>query len=155
MHFTELLSILQASVSPVILISGVGLLILSMTNRFARVVDRTRQLTTAFRNAPESERKRLESQLIIFYRRARILRAAISFASLSVLMAAVLVISLFLSALWRADVVVVGAALFALCLGSLILSLILFLQDLNVSLAALRLEMGPDHSKTAGDKYDG
>ena len=39
-----LIRILHASISPVALISGVGLLILSMTNRFARVTDRLREL---------------------------------------------------------------------------------------------------------------
>ena len=41
---TELIPILQSAVGPVILISGVGLLLLSMTNRFGRVVDRARIL---------------------------------------------------------------------------------------------------------------
>ena len=65
MQFNELMSILQAAVSPVILISGVGLLILSMTNRFGRVVDRSRQIGNALRNAPQQERKRLGSQIEI------------------------------------------------------------------------------------------
>lgn len=146
MHFTDFLSILQASVSPVILISGVGLLMLSMTNRFARVVDRSRQLTAALRDSPKDGRAKIESQLKIFLRRARLLRAAISFSSISALMAAVLVIALFLSALLRVDIFIVGAVLFALCLLSLIISLILFLRDLNVSLIALQLDVGPDQA---------
>lgn len=146
MKSTELLSILQGAVSPVILISGVGLLILSMTNRFGRVVDRSRQLNTALRTAPPSDRARLQSQLDIFFRRARLLRAAIAFAVLSVLLAAILVIALFLTAFLRVENVAVNAALFAACLISVIISLLAFLQDLNFSLLALRLELGTDHT---------
>lgn len=144
MHFNELLPILQASVSPVILISGVGLLILSMTNRFGRVVDRSRQLGSALRTAPQAERVRMEAQLKIFLRRGRLLRASISFASVSVLMAALLVITLFLSAFWQVELVSLAAILFVACLVSLIISLLVFLQDLNVSLVALEMELGSE-----------
>jgi len=37
---TELIPVLQVAIGPVVLISGIGLLILSMTNRFGRVIDR-------------------------------------------------------------------------------------------------------------------
>ena len=36
----QLIRILTASIAPVIVISGVGLLLLSMTNRHVRVIDR-------------------------------------------------------------------------------------------------------------------
>jgi hypothetical protein len=143
MRTSELTSILQAAVSPVILISGVGLLILSLTNRFARVVDRSRQLGETLRHAPAQERERLQSQLGILFGRARLLRAAITFATLSVLVAAILVIALFLTAFLHVEVVLLSAILFIACLTSLILSLLAFLQDINRSLAALKLELGP------------
>jgi hypothetical protein len=149
MQFNELMSILQAAVSPVILISGVGLLLLSMTNRFGRVLDRSRQLDDARRNAPQQERKRLESQLVILIRRARLLRSAISFATLSVLVAAILVITLFLTAFLHVEVVLLSAILFIACLVSLIISLLAFLQDINLSLAALKLELGPKDDDAA------
>jgi hypothetical protein len=37
---------LQACITPVAMISGVGLLLLTITNRLARTVDRTRHLVT-------------------------------------------------------------------------------------------------------------
>jgi hypothetical protein len=141
MRFNELMPILQAAVSPVILISGVGLLILSMTNRLGRVVDRSRQLGDALRGKPQQERDRLEPQLRILFKRARLLRAAISLATLSVLLAAILVIALFLTAFLRVELVVLSAALFIGCLLSLIVSLLAFLQDINLSLSALKLEL--------------
>jgi hypothetical protein len=143
MRFNELTSILQAAVSPVILISGVGLLILSMTNRFGRVLDRARQLGEFRRNAPEQDQIRLQLQVDILIRRARLLRLTIGFATLSVLMAAFLVITLFSVAFLHVQAVLLGAALFIVCLVSLIISLLAFLQDINLSLAALKLELAP------------
>lgn len=143
MLFQEMTSILVAAVSPVILISGVGLLMLSMTNRFGRVIDRSRQLGQALRTAPEQERKRLGRQLEILRRRAGLLRRAISLATLSVLMAAILVIALFLAAMLHLEIVLLAALVFIVCLLLLIFSLAAFLQDINLSLVALKRELEP------------
>ena len=144
MKFNDLMSILQASVSPVILISGVGLLILSMTNRFGQVANRSRLVRDELRNAPENERKGLDAQIAILIRRAQLLRTAITYTTVSVLLAAVLVIASFLTALLQLEVVYVIAVLFMLCLVSLIIGLVAFLRDINLSLEALKLELEPN-----------
>jgi hypothetical protein len=141
MQFHELMAILQAAIGPVILISGAGLLMLSMTNRFGRLLDRSRELGADLRRAPRQGRDRLESQLQILLQRAGLLRWTISFATLSVLLAAILVIALFLSAFLQVDGVLLGVVLFISCLVSLIVSLLGFLQDINLSLLALKLEL--------------
>ncbi len=142
MNLSELVPTLQSAIGPVILISGVGLLLLSMTNRFGRVVDRARQLVEAARGAEPAERARLSSQLDILYGRARVLRWAITLGTVSVLTAALLVIALFLTALLRVQAGILGAVLFIACMLSLIGSLLFFLQDINRSLAAFKLELG-------------
>lgn len=142
MILNDLIHVLQAAVSPVVLISGVGLLILSMTNRLARVVDRSRQLGELRHHASPEVRQRVEPQLPILVRRARLLRRAISSSTVSVLMAAILVIDLFLTAYLNLNVVLITTILFVLCLVSLIVGLVAFLQDINLSLVALDLELG-------------
>ncbi len=54
----ELIPVLQVAVGPVILISGVGLILLSLTNRFGRAVDRSRQLAQEMRRPTEANRPR-------------------------------------------------------------------------------------------------
>jgi hypothetical protein len=51
MSLTDLITTLQLSIGPVILISGVGLILLSMTNRLARVIDRSRLLSQDIRGS--------------------------------------------------------------------------------------------------------
>ena len=41
---SQLVTVLQTAVGPVVVISGVGLLLLTMTNRLGRIVDRSRAL---------------------------------------------------------------------------------------------------------------
>lgn len=141
MLFNDLIHVLQAAVSPVVLISGVGLLILSMTNRLARVVDRSRQMGTLRHEPSSEEARRIEPQLRILVRRARLLRRAISCATLSVLLAAILVIVLFLTAYFRIEGVLASVIVFVCCLLSLIAGLVVFLQDIHLSLVALDLEL--------------
>ena len=105
------------------LISGVGLLLLSMTNRYGRIIDRSRALAEALRKAPEAERPRFEAQLQVLFRRARLARMAITLAVISVLSAASLVIALFLAALFHLELGLLAEIFFLLCLVSLITSL--------------------------------
>ncbi|HRP06433.1 MAG TPA: DUF2721 domain-containing protein, partial [Opitutaceae bacterium] len=88
-----------------------------------------------------SERTTVEAQLSILVRRARLLRRAIRASTWCVLMAAVLVIELFLSAFLQFDGTLISALLFVSCLLFLIVALVSFLQDINLSLVALDLEL--------------
>lgn len=144
MKLTDLVPILQMAIGPVILISGVGLLLLSMTNRLGRVIDRSRLLADGLRKCEAGERARFTSQLEVLSRRARLVRMAIILATFSMLLAAVLIIVLFLAALLRLEVGVLVIILFVGCLGSLIGSLVAFIGDVNLSLSALKLEIGSD-----------
>src|SRR5512147_2775762 len=137
----ELIPILQVAIGPVVLISGVGLLILSLTNRLVRVIDRGRSLV---REIPERNHPNILRQLHILSERAGLLQRAIAFATLCVLCAAVLVITLFFTAALHLEDAWFIGILFVAAMGSLIISLVSFLQELNQSLAAFRLDIGED-----------
>ena len=141
MSLKELITVLQVAVGPVILISGVGLLLLSMTNRLGRTIDRLRQLMESSRSNSAQWRRTGEEQLGILWRRARLLRAAIILSAISVLLAAVLIIVLFVGALWSLEVGVILAAIFMGCMTAVIASLAFFIYDVNLSLKALSLEL--------------
>ena len=138
----ELIPVLQVAIGPVILISGVGLLLLTLTNRFGRAVDRSRALGREVLQVGEAERRRLGSQVEILYRRARLIRLSIIMAAMSLLLAALLIIVLFIAALsrWEAGFAII--LLFICCLASLIVSLLAFIRDIQLSLHALKLELG-------------
>ena len=80
----------------------------SMTNRFGRLLDRSRQLGDALHHAPQPEQKRLKAQLAILSRQARL----------------------------HVEAILLRALLFVACLISLIISLLAFLQDINLTLGA-------------------
>jgi hypothetical protein len=144
----ELIPVLQVAIGPVILISGVGLLLLTLTNRYGRTIDRSRQLVRELRELAGDDRERLEGQIEILYRRARLIRLSITLAAVSVLLASVLIIVLFLTELWNLEVGLVLSLLFIACMVALSGSLVAFIRDINLSLGALKLEL--EYQKTDG-----
>ena len=142
----ELIPVLQVAIGPVILISGVGMLLLTMTNRYGRTIDRARQLVGELRALTGPARKRLEGQIEILYLRARLMRLSITLAAASLLLAALLIIVLFLTALLKLEVALVISLLFIGSLASLIVSLGAFIRELHLSLMALKMELGYQQS---------
>ncbi len=137
----QLIPVLQTAIGPMILISGIGLLLLTMTNRLGRAIDRARILVGRLPNTTEAKREKTVAQLRILWGRARMIRLAIALASISALAAAILIIALFFTALWQIESAWIIVALFVACMASLIGSLVIFIRDINQSLAALKLEL--------------
>lgn len=148
-QLSDLVPVLQIAIGPVILISGVGLLLLTLTNRFGRAVDRSRQLIRELRDAGHDDRLRLAGQVEILYRRARLIQVSIVLGTVSVFFAAVMIITLFFAALFKLNLAELIILLFICCLVSLIVSLITFIMDIRLSLQALRLELGHEDPGTA------
>ena len=135
----QIIPVLQVAIGPVILISGVGLLLLTLTNRLGRAIDRARQLKAELPN--RAERGPVLAQVAIIYRRARMIRLSITLAALSALLAAALIITLFVTALVHWEQGLLVSLLFIACMVSLFASLLAFIRDINLSLHALKLEL--------------
>lgn len=140
----QIIPVLQVAIGPVILISGVGLLLLTMTNRLGRAIDRSRALTGELAKTSGHDYEKTLAQIKIIYRRARLLRLSITFASFSVLLVSVLIVTLFVAAwlhwdaLWLNSLICID---FIACLASLFVALVAFIRDINLSLHALKLEL--------------
>lgn len=139
MTLESLIKVLQASISPVAMISGVGLLLLSLTNRFGRVTDRLRELVGERRAGQGTPR--IDNQIEIFHRRARIVRSAISASVGCMFMASLMVLLLFVMALFHFRAHLVVLMFFAVSIAFLIASLTFFLLDMRLSLRAVEEEL--------------
>ena len=135
----QLVPILQLAIGPVILISGVGLLQLSLTNRLGRLFDRARLLSRE-RKAGTLNVGPLDAQIDIINRRAQILQRSITLGAMTVLLVSVLILVLFVSALLQLDSGLIVIALFCSALLTLIGSRSFFLQEMRLALEALHLE---------------
>lgn len=139
--FEQIIPELRDAIGPVILISGVGLLLLTMTNRLGRAIDRSRQLKHELSIRTGREREQTLAQVAMLYRRAKIIRLSITLAATSASLASVLVVALFVAALLQTQQEFLIGLLFVACMASLFASLVAFICDINLSLHALKLEL--------------
>ena len=139
---SAIVPLIQLAISPVILISGEGAFMLMLTNRMGRVVDRTRILAGNLRKADgPGERSHVDEQLGIMWRRAGLLRRAVTFCGLSMTVACLLVLVILVDAVLGQTLPVVMISLFCLAVSLLGAALYTFLRDIYVALDALNLEV--------------
>jgi hypothetical protein len=139
--FEQIIPELREAIGPVILISGVGLLLLTMTNRLGRAIDRARQLKHELSVRTGREREQTLAQVAILYRLSTIIRLSITLAATSAALATLLIVTLFVTALLQIQQGFLIGLLFVACMASLFVSLVAFISDINLSLHALKLEL--------------
>ena len=137
MNMGSLIPVIQAAISPAILMSGIGLLIQSMSVRMGRIIDRTRKMME-LRKAGDFS---VEPQIRIIWKRARLLRAAITLAAAGALSTATNIILIFLSAVFEVNLAVEVLVLFILGMGAVIVALVIYMFEVNQSLKAIGLEL--------------
>ncbi len=142
-HLEQILPQLRDAIGPVILISGVGLLLLTMTNRLGRAIDRSRALKHELATRTGYEKEQTYAQVKILYRRAKIIRRSIILAAGSASLAAILIITLFVASWFQMEAGWLIGLIFIGCMTSLLCSLIAFIVDVNLALAALKMELEP------------
>jgi hypothetical protein len=139
----EFVRLLQMSISPIALISGVGLLLLSVTNRLARVIDRSRLLAAQLRTGEQGSRgvERDRAQLLVLVRRARLLWGAVAMVVVTVLCSCAMVVLLITMAFLHVDLRHVAVALFFLAALTMLIGAVCFFGDVLLALRALRTEI--------------
>ena len=147
---------LQGALSPVIVISGIGLLLMSLSNRYGRVIDRVRALTHEWevpqQESPDADKvdnlqQRHRRQISILFQRAHVIRNSIIAALMSIFSVVLTVVFLFASTIFQWDLAIEALVTFLVSLGSLVLSLTFFIQDISMSLKALKLEIDSVYSR--------
>jgi hypothetical protein len=142
MEATEsLIKFLQSCISPIVLISGVGLILLSLNNRLARTIDKSRMIVTELKNGQvvDKDKKRLE--LKILFKRSKILRNSIISISFSILSSSLIIPVLLLMNLFHVNLKFLGILFFLFSIIGIILSAVFLLIDVILTLKALEFEV--------------
>ncbi len=130
---------IQLAVAPVFLLTGVSALLGVFTTRLARIVDRGRRLEVEHPMATGSEARLMHDELTSLARRARMVNVAISLATGTVFLVCLTIVLLFASALVAAPVSGIVPALFIIAMLSLVSALAIFLREILVATATLRI----------------
>lgn len=137
----QVVRVMTSAIAPVFLISGVGVILSSMTIRYGRVIDRVRAVLVEVRErtGPISENHALELRAL--YQRARHLRTTIVLASISIFLVSINIFVLFSTLMFKIVVPFFAEGTFIASLVFLIASLGAFIYDFIMSLKILKHEV--------------
>jgi len=132
--------LIQVALTPIFLISAIGVTLSVLTSRLARIVDRARAMEDVLRRQDHVHDGRdLHAVLDVLARRARYINAAITFITLSALFIALVVVMLFVNAFLRWNLSAFIACLFILSMVSLCAALLTFLIEVRIATRTLRI----------------
>ena len=136
----DIAHVVQSSVAPVFLLTGVAATLGVLSNRLSRVVDRARALEERLEKEP-ARRGALLADLRVLERRARYINTAISMCAVAALLVALVVVSLFADAFLGFDLAKAVALLFVAAMLCLAVAYIAFFVEIRIAIVALRIGM--------------
>jgi hypothetical protein len=134
----DIARLIQSSVAPVFLLSGVAATLMVLTNRLSRIVDRARVLEGQLSGSPASAAE-LHADLAVLARRADYINIAISLATIAALLVALVVVTLFANAFLGSELSVLIALLFVGAMVCLSAAYVAFFVEVRIAVAALRI----------------
>jgi hypothetical protein len=139
--------VIQLSVAPVFLLTGIAAMLGVLSNRLGRTVDRARVLDARLADASAAKQDALVSELGVQTRRLNLIYVAMGLCALSALLVASVIVVLFAGAFVAMSVAVPVAVLFVTAMLAFIGAMVVFLRE--VHLAITRLRIGPVTSGVA------
>lgn len=152
-HIDSIAQVIQLSVAPVFMLTGVGAALNVLVSRLVRIVDRARVTETQLREG-EGDEIELRARLIVLAKRARLISRAIALSVVSALLVPLMIVGLFVSALLKLDLSVPIALAFIVSLLALAAALVYFLREIFVATAALSFSLQSDRGAQLSQLQD-
>lgn len=127
--------IIQLSIAPVFLLTGVATKLGVLINRLGRIIDRTRVLEDRLRVNPDED---YSEELEVLYRRSHLINYAITSSTACGLLICVIIALLFFSDVTDMPLHQVIAAFFVLAMLSLISSFVNLLREIFIAARHMR-----------------
>ena len=137
----DIAHLIQSSIAPVFLLTGVASTLGVLTNRLSRIVERARVLEERLAGRPD-EAAHLRQDLAVLARRAHYINVAISLSTIAALLVALVVVTLFANAFLGSELAALIALLFVGSMVCLSAAYVAFFIEVRVAVAALRIGMG-------------
>ncbi len=134
--------IIQLSVAPVFLLTGIGALLSVLAGRLGRIVDRARHLESGLSSAPVNELMLMRVELTRLVERKRWINRAITLCTVCALLVCLVIAALFVGGMVEIRVGLVVAGLFILAMVVLIVALLCFLREIYVAVNKERTPRG-------------
>ncbi len=130
--------VIQLAVAPVFLLSGIGAMLVVMTNRLARVVDRARALEATL-SIDTPTPAPVQAELSTLARRAKLVSGSITLCTITALLVCAVIATLFLGDFVRFNISFVVALLFLASMATFFAALVLFLREILIATRTMRI----------------
>jgi hypothetical protein len=132
--------LIQVALTPIFLISAIGVTLNVLTSRLARIVDRARAMENELcRPDYQAGERDLHAALGVLARRAHYINVAITLITLSALFIALVVVMLFVNAFAHWELSAFIAIMFILSMLSFAAALTSFLIEVRIATTTLRI----------------
>jgi hypothetical protein len=135
------LLVLQSSITPIVLISGVGLLLISLTNRLGRTIDAVRKISAEVNELSGREQTKKVAQLKIIFKRSKLLRNGISFMAFSILNSSLIIFVILIMTIFQHDLHNLAIILLFLSVSGIIGAAFFLFFDVIMTLRAVSCEI--------------
>lgn len=135
---TSVAHVIQLSVAPVFLLTGIGSMLSVMTTRFARIIDRSRVLEVMTPSETHT-REQIENELRSLARRGVCINRSITLCTITALLISLVIAILFMGAFVAFDTSIPVAFLFITAMLCLITALIYFLKEIMHATSSVRI----------------
>lgn len=129
---------IQLSLAPVFLLASMSGLLMVLTNRLTRLIDRARLLQEQGRDSGQDTGRSGRLELQGQKQRMGLILKAIGFCTVTMLLVALVVAIVFISVVAQIDLALVVVPLFVLAMLCLMVAVLLFLREVQLATAQLR-----------------
>ena len=137
LQLSDVSHIIQLSIAPVFLLTGVGTKLSVLTSRLARIIDRARVVEGMLERDGQLSPD-LENELVELYRRSHLINRAITLSTTCGLLVCLVIACLFLGDATSLSLDKLIAALFVAGVFSLIGSFVYFMREIAVATKTLQ-----------------
>ena len=135
----EVSATLSDALAPVTLISGVGLLLVSMSARYCHATSRIRQLLAERKEESEDFHEEIDQSIDLIYKRASLLKTGILTLMISAAFSSLQVLVIVIERLFSLDLSLMKSTMLLASVIFIVISSCIYVSEVQVSVKALGL----------------
>lgn len=135
----EFSATLSDALAPVTLISGVGLLLVSMSARYCHATNRIRQLLAERKEESEDFHEEIDQSIDLIYKRASLLKTGILTLMISAAFSSLQVLVIVIERLFSLDLSLMKSTMLLASVIFIVISSCIYVSEVQVSVKALGL----------------
>lgn len=135
----EFCATLSDALAPVTLISGVGLLLVSMSARYCHATSRIRQLLAERKEESEDFHEEIDQSIDLIYKRASLLKTGILTLMISAAFSSLQVLVIVIERLFSLDLSLMKSTMLLASVIFIVISSCIYVSEVQVSVKALGL----------------